>query len=370
VEIHSAWGTFEWLLFDAFEKNYRVGIVANSDDHKGRPGVAYPGAESFGTYGGLTCFLSPKLTREAIFHALKHRHHYATTGERMFLDVQGKLSHECKRYEQDPALFPAGVLKMESCQNVIMGDIIGVPNDLDVILTLSVSIASVAPIERIEILNGKHIISTIRPYLFSSEDIDSEPLKLTSEDPKINPNLLKNFPVENLTRIRVRWEGAEFRARKRNASWKGTVEFKQNRILSARSFNFWNQDAPLQHDSSNKLSWNTITSGNFQGFDVELLHPFKGKLIFRSSQINFELPIKDILIEDVIFNVGGLGKQVRVYRYSPSNPHTYFTFQINIPLKPAPTQDDRIFIKVTMENGSQAWSNPMYFINCLYKFCK
>ena len=39
VEVHSAWGTFEWILRDAFEKGYRVGIVANSDGHKGRPGA-------------------------------------------------------------------------------------------------------------------------------------------------------------------------------------------------------------------------------------------------------------------------------------------------------------------------------------------
>jgi hypothetical protein len=26
VEVHSAWGTFEWILRDAFEKGYRIGI--------------------------------------------------------------------------------------------------------------------------------------------------------------------------------------------------------------------------------------------------------------------------------------------------------------------------------------------------------
>ena len=38
VEIHSAWGTFEWILRDAFEQGYRVGIVGNSDGHKGPSG--------------------------------------------------------------------------------------------------------------------------------------------------------------------------------------------------------------------------------------------------------------------------------------------------------------------------------------------
>jgi hypothetical protein len=44
VEVHSSWGTFEWILHDAFEEGYRVGVVANSDGHKGRPGACYSGA--------------------------------------------------------------------------------------------------------------------------------------------------------------------------------------------------------------------------------------------------------------------------------------------------------------------------------------
>ena len=39
VEVHSCWGTFEWLLHDAFRLGHRVGLVCHSDDHKGRPGA-------------------------------------------------------------------------------------------------------------------------------------------------------------------------------------------------------------------------------------------------------------------------------------------------------------------------------------------
>ena len=87
VEVHSAWGTFEWIVRDAFEKNYRVGIVGNSDGHKGRPGACYPGASFFGSYGGLTCFLAERLDRDAIFECMRRRRHYATTGNRALLDV-------------------------------------------------------------------------------------------------------------------------------------------------------------------------------------------------------------------------------------------------------------------------------------------
>ncbi|MEZ5728209.1 MAG: hypothetical protein R3E48_09565 [Burkholderiaceae bacterium] len=42
MEIHSAWGTFEWLLTDGFALGHRCGVVCNSDGHKGRPGASFP----------------------------------------------------------------------------------------------------------------------------------------------------------------------------------------------------------------------------------------------------------------------------------------------------------------------------------------
>ena len=38
VEVVSVWGVFEWMLWDAFDKGYVVGVMANSDGHHGRPG--------------------------------------------------------------------------------------------------------------------------------------------------------------------------------------------------------------------------------------------------------------------------------------------------------------------------------------------
>ena len=67
VEMHSCWGTFEWVLTDGFPLGRRVGVVCNSDDHKGRPGASYPGALTFGAYGGLTCFLVERNDRDSIF---------------------------------------------------------------------------------------------------------------------------------------------------------------------------------------------------------------------------------------------------------------------------------------------------------------
>ena len=107
VEVHSSWGTFEWLLHDAFERGFRVGIVCHSDDHKGRPGATRPGASTFGAVGGLTCYFMPELTRDALFEALRTRRHYGTTGPRIFLDLHATFERPVTGFSEDPQLGPA-----------------------------------------------------------------------------------------------------------------------------------------------------------------------------------------------------------------------------------------------------------------------
>jgi hypothetical protein len=65
LKIYSDWGRFEWLLEDALRAGYKVGVVSNSDGHKGRPGASHPGASTFGAYGGLTCVLAASLARDS-----------------------------------------------------------------------------------------------------------------------------------------------------------------------------------------------------------------------------------------------------------------------------------------------------------------
>ncbi|MEX0887694.1 MAG: DUF3604 domain-containing protein, partial [Phycisphaeraceae bacterium] len=86
VEVVSCWGIFEWLLHDALDAGYIVGVMCNSDGHKGRPGAEGPGAGEFGIGGGLTCVLAESLSRADIFTALKARRCYGTTGARIDLD--------------------------------------------------------------------------------------------------------------------------------------------------------------------------------------------------------------------------------------------------------------------------------------------
>src|SRR5690606_36205526 len=144
VEVHSDWGMFEWILRDAFAKNYRVGVVCNSDGHKGRPGASYPGASFFGAQGDLTCYLAPHLDRDAIFEAMRRRHHYGTTGNRMLLSVEAATPSDATLYMRDPAIFEDAAT--ERTRRAMMGVIVRVADED---IELHVEVASSAPIERL-----------------------------------------------------------------------------------------------------------------------------------------------------------------------------------------------------------------------------
>ena len=159
VEVHSAWGTFEWIVRDAFEKSYRVGIVANSDGHKGRPGACYPGASFFGSYGGLTCFLAERLDRDAIFECdappppLRH-HRQPRLSERDGGACERGRGVRCAIRRRAPT-------RSERTRRLMMGDIARVA---DGEVDLAIEVVGSAPIERLDIFDGLDLIETVRPY--------------------------------------------------------------------------------------------------------------------------------------------------------------------------------------------------------------
>jgi hypothetical protein len=64
---------------DAWAAGLKLGVVAGSDNHDVRPGMPW---------NGLTAIYAPDLSRPALFDALRARHTYATTGERILLDFR------------------------------------------------------------------------------------------------------------------------------------------------------------------------------------------------------------------------------------------------------------------------------------------
>jgi hypothetical protein len=82
IEIGSSWGHFGWLYQEAMERGYKLGASMAGDEHRGRCGGGVPGTAVFGTKGGISGVLAPKLTRVEVAKALRARHTFASTGER------------------------------------------------------------------------------------------------------------------------------------------------------------------------------------------------------------------------------------------------------------------------------------------------
>jgi hypothetical protein len=324
IEIHSAWGTFEWLLHDAFEMGYRVGIVSNSDGHKGRPGASYPGSSSFGAIGGLTCLEMPELSRKAVFECLRKRHHYGTTGNRLYLDLGADFDAPGMLYHDDPALGPA---EGREARQAIMGDIVQLPEGD---ATLRVDLHGSAPIERVDIFNGLEHLETLRPY---------------------GPDDLGN-------RIRVIWEGAEYRGRFRQVIWDGTAEFSENKILRYTPINFFNRDKTLDQAGDNRLEWRALTTGNLGGFDAWVADAYGGTLAIDTRLVKAGVPLEEIGLEDEEFDAGALGRGMRIFRLPEDNPHRRMTFERRIAIRP--DGDNPIYVRITQEDGFLAWSSPIY----------
>jgi Protein of unknown function (DUF3604) len=325
VEVHSTWGTFEWVLHDAFDIGARVGVVCHSDDHKGRPGATRPGASHFGAIGGLTCYLMPELTRAALFDALRRRRHYGTTGIRLYLAVSGHFAEPVTLYDDDPALGPTTTRAVTA---VAMGDIVDAGRQT---MRLEVEAIGAAPIERIDIFHGKALVRTVRP------------------------------PGEAASRrLRVMWQGAEYRGRGREVDWRGTLALGRGRFTRAEPVNFLNPENPLvEEEPGRRLKWHSVTTGNMAGIDLWLEDGRTEELVLETHLGGGRFAAAEIGREDVVLPLGGLGRQVALYRLPESLPLRLAFSHAAAFAGPA---DLPVYVRVTQADGNHAWSSPIYLI--------
>jgi len=324
VEVHSAWGTFEWLIEDAFEQGYRVGIVANSDGHKGRPGASHPGATKFGAYGGLTCLLAPEFSRAGMMEALRKRHHYGTTGCRAILATGVSFDHPALLYSDDPNRGEVGSRAVDAA---MMGDIL---QSREKAVDFSINICGSAPVERVDIRNGPETLEVYRPY--EESDLGC--------------------------RIRVLWEGSEYRGRGRETIWDGFAELAENVFSRVAPINRYNIDKKFELVSASRLEWSALTTGGFGGFDAWLDHPDSGTLSIRTELINEDIPINEIVRDEQIFENGGINRRIRVFRLPDINPHHQININRSIAL--SDDRDNALYVRVTQEDGHFIWSSPIY----------
>ena len=113
--------------------------------------------------------------------------------------MTAKFSESGQIYNDDPKLFSSNSTVSNSA---LMGDIVHLPNGQ---MELNIEVKCSAPIERIDIFNGLENLETVKPY--------------------------KQDELGN--RIRIIWEGAEYRGRFRQVIWDGSAYLSDNEVVSS-----------------------------------------------------------------------------------------------------------------------------------------
>ncbi|MDB3912486.1 DUF3604 domain-containing protein, partial [Paracoccaceae bacterium] len=327
VEVHSNWGTFEWILTDSFEHGHRVGVVSNSDGHKCRPGAGSPGATDFGAYGGLTCFLAPELTRDALFASMRRRHHYGTSGIRLHMDVRVCFKDDAQLFERDPAHFDT---TPSSTTEAIMGDIVRCDEDS---VELAIQLETEAPIERVDILNGADEIETLRCY--GRDDLGS--------------------------RVKILWQGAEYRGRGGNTRWSGSFYFHGGVVQQMTPVNRWNHDTQLELLNGREIRFQAVTSGNFGGLELvfDSLENIKAEI--KTNLVTGIMALAELGLEDHTLVAGGLERKIRVIRLPDELTQCSLRRKVTVPLTKG--RDNPIWVRVATADGHLAWSSPIYLID-------
>src|SRR5271169_4249799 len=168
-----------------------------------------------------------------------------TTGLRIFVDMHASFDQPVIGFAEDPLLGPGREFVV---QRAVMGDIIR-PGRVP--MHLAAEVIGTAPIERVDVLHGTSVAQTFRPY--GAPDLGR--------------------------RVRVLWQGAEYRGRGRETLWQGKLTIARNRIARFAPVNFLNPERKVQETAVGAaLAWSSVTTGNLAGIDLWLDEPHLGTL--------------------------------------------------------------------------------------------
>jgi hypothetical protein len=213
VEIGSSWGHFPWLLEDVVKHGYKLGAAANGDEHRGRCGGGVPGTAVFGTKGGVTGVIASRLDRQTIGRALRARHSWATTGERL--------------------------VALSSCGKFIQGD------ELDHHGPAKIAYRFLGDAGWDEITAYDHT------GCFWRRDLQ--------EEAGYSSRL-----------IRLRWGGARIRDRYRWAAWTGTITISNGVIQRTHARGFEHIEEACWRIGATVIGFRSDTYGDADAIEIEL----------------------------------------------------------------------------------------------------
>jgi hypothetical protein len=267
----------------------------------------------------------PELNRDALFTALRQRKHYGTTGTRIFIELKGAFDREVTGFSDDPQLGPATELAVREAQ---WGDIV---RPGGAAMKLSADVIGTAPIERVDVLHGTAVVHSVRP--FRASDLGR--------------------------RVRVLWQGAEYRGRGRETIWQGKLTVTGNRIARFAAVNFLNPERKIVATTpGTALAWTSVTTGNLAGVDLWFDQAGTGTIKIETNVVSGAIDLVTLADNVMAFDGGGLGRRLSVYRL----PEADWSRHVTLAFGDAQRQRGLlVYIRVTQADGKPP-SSPIYLI--------
>jgi len=194
-------------------KGYKLGASANGDEHRGRCGGGVPGTAVFGTKGGVTGIVAKKLNRKTIGEAVRARHTWATTGERL--------------------------VGLTTCNGKIQGDEIDSTGTVDI------------------------------NYRFLGDSGWDEIAAFDHSGKFWSRNMQEEAGYSD-RKIRIRWGGARIKDRYRWADWSGTITITNGVINSYESHGFEHSEETAGRQGATKIKFRSDTYGDADAIDIDV----------------------------------------------------------------------------------------------------
>lgn len=307
---------FEGSALYGLEKGKKFGFIGSTDQHAGYPG----------SYGdGRMAVLSKSLTRDEIWEAIRNRHVYCTTGEKIKLDFQ--------------------------INNAIMGDVIKATKR-----NIYIKVEGENYIDYVDIVKNGESIKRISGSLLTqvpTDDVVRAKIKInfgwSREKQPVRWDNLISISEGKINTVSPCFRGLGYTAPQENVK-EVEENTKVNRIISKDE-----KSVKLELYSTKNTNTTTAT---FQGVVIDVTMPKNALVRIMANGKNFEHTLSSLFEgTKAHFMNGWLSECIQIERACPENNFIVeYSFSDNKPIR----ETDYYYIRVRQRDGHAAWSTPIW----------